>query len=327
MAQGRNMDHIFSKVTLDMPPLVTAVIHPVDANTLTAVFNAATNNLMIPILVGNEDKIKKAAADARVNISSFEIISVEHSHAAAAMGVELVKSGKVEALMKGSLGTDEFLNPIVHEKSLQSEYYMSHVFIVYGDKHPRPFYLTDCAVNDKLDESGSPELDKKRIHKKKSILKNAIDLFWTVEGYQPKVAILAPTEKVTFGQLETMDAAILKTMSDHNQIKGAIVDGPLAYDCVLSAESARLKGLSSPVAGMTNIFMHQGLGSANNDFKRYVYQPDGTHDPSVKIAGIMVGLKGKTQVILTSRSDGVEEREASIALALLNARLPRRTPT
>lgn len=318
------MQYIYDKITPDMKPLKTAVVHPVNVYSIKGAFEAAAANLIIPVLVGPEHKIKQAAADAGVDITNFEIVPTEHSHEAADMAVELVKTGKVEALMKGKLETDEFLAPIVREKSLRTEYYMSHVFVIDGPAYPRPLYLTDCAVNDKLDRNGNDVEDQKRIHTKKSIIQNAVDLFWTLEGHAPKVAIQAATEKIIPGQIATTDAAILTGMSRRKQIKGAIVDGPLAFDNAISKQSADLKEIVSDVAGNADIVAFPSIEAGNGIYKNIIYLPDGTHNPAVKQAGIVVGAR--VPIILTSRADGPEERKASAALALLNARLPHRAP-
>lgn len=302
------MKHIFSKITSETIPLKTAVVHPTDENTLRGAFEAAAAKLMTPILVGPEDKIKKAAADANIDISGFEIVNTEHSHAAAEKAVELVKEGKAEALMKGKLDTGEFMGPIVaKEGNLRTGRRMSHVFIMEDPGYHKPLYITDAAVNTDPD-----------LMVKKDIIQNAVDLFWEIEGREPKVAILAGSEKVKPDQQATLDAAALTVMAMRGQIQGAKVEGPFAMDNAISKKSANLKGIFSEVAGDADILVFPDLESGNIYFKSRVLMSN------APLGGVVVGARAP--IILNSRSAEAEERKASAAIALVAKRSTTQTP-
>ncbi|MDE1152414.1 MAG: bifunctional enoyl-CoA hydratase/phosphate acetyltransferase [Micavibrio sp.] len=300
------MKYIYDKITPEMEPLKVAVVHPVDENSLRGAFEAAAAKLIVPILVGPEQKIRKAAADANIDISGFEIVPTEHSHASAEAAVKLVKDGKAEALMKGKISTDEFLTPVVaKENGLRTDRRMSHVFIMQDPDYHKPLYITDAAMNI------APDLAAK-----KDIIQNAIDLFWTIEGREPKVAILAATEKVEEKQQATLDAAALTVMALRGQITGAKVEGPFAFDNAISKKSAKLKDIFSDVAGDADILVFPDMASGNIYFKSRTFLS------SAPLGGIVVGAR--TPIILNSRSAEAEERKASAAIALVNARNPNR---
>lgn len=296
------MKYIYDKITPETKPLKTAVVHPTDENSLRGAFEAAAAKLMTPILVGPEEKIKKAAKDANIDISGFEIVNTEHSHAAAEKAVELVNAGKAEALMKGKLDTAEFLAPIIaKEGNLRTDKRMSHVFVMEDPGYHKPLYITDAAVN------VAPDLMAK-----KDIIQNAVDLFWKVEGREPKVAILAATEHVDPKQQATLDAAALTVMAMRGQIQGAKVEGPFAMDNAISKKSAGLKGIFSEVAGDADILVFPDLESGNIYFKSRVLMSD------APLGGVVLGAK--VPIILNSRSAEAEERKASAAIALVNNR-------
>ncbi len=296
------MKYIYDKIAPDTQPIRTAVVHPTDENTLRGAFEAAAAKLITPILVGPEDKIKKAAKDANIDISHFEIVNTEHSHAAAEKAVELVKTGKAEALMKGKLDTAEFLGPIVSkEGGMRTDRRMSHVFIMQDPGYHKPLYITDAAVNE------APDLMTK-----KDIIQNAVDLFWKIEGREPKVAILAATEHVEPRQQATLDAAALTVMAMRGQIQGAKVEGPFAMDNAISKKSAALKGIFSDVAGDADILVFPDLESGNIYFKSRVLMSQ------APLGGVVVGAK--VPIILNSRSAEAEERKASAAIAFVAAR-------
>lgn len=293
---------IFSKIAPGTPPLKTAVVHPVDENTLRGAFEAAAANLITPILVGPEDRIKKAAAAAGIDITNFEIVPTEHSHAAAAKAVELVSLGQAEALMKGALHTAEFLGPIIaKENGLRTGARMSHVFIMEIPAYHKLLYITDAAVNN------NPDLPIK-----KDIVQNAIDLFWKIEGREPKVALLAATETVEFKEVATLDAAALDKMSQRRQIQGGILDGPLAMDVAISRKDADVKGLVSPVAGDADIVVAPDLETGNAVFKLAM------KIGNARLGGVVVGAR--VPIILTSRSAEADERLNSAAIALVASR-------
>lgn len=311
------MQYLFEKAAGKVP-LKTVVVHPVTPEAIKGVFNAVAAGYTDPILVGPEHKIRKAAADAGIDITNYEIVPTEHSHAAAAKAVELVAAGKAEALMKGSLHTSEFLKAILDEKSLRTEYRMSHVFLLQDHGYHKPLYLTDTAFNKAPDTTT-----------KSHIVQNAIDLYWTVEGHAPKVAIVASTEEIDFKDPETTDAASLSQMSHRMQITGGEVDGPLGFDMAIAREAAQAKGMVTDITGDPDIIVFPNLSAGNIFFKSRIWMrprnPDGTFTtPPPPMAGIVLGAR--VPIILTSRSASPDEYTASAALALINVRSPHRAP-
>lgn len=287
--------------SVGLVPLKTAVIHPVDAASLLGAIKAAQANLIVPTLIGPEAKIRAAAQAAELDLSSYVIIPTEHSHAAAAKAVELAKNGIVEALMKGSLHTDELMRAIICEPALHTERRMSHVFVIDAPGYPRPLFLSDAAINI------YPTLDQKR-----DIIQNAIDLTHALGLSLPKVAILSAVESVTDKIKSTIDAAALCKMADRRQITGGVLDGPLAFDNAVSLESAKTKGIVSPVAGQADVFVVPDIESGNMLAKQLAYIA------GADIAGIVLGAR--VPVILTSRSDNTLSRLSSCAIALLLTR-------
>lgn len=280
-------------------PLTTAVVHPVDAVSLLATLEAARLKLIAPVLVGPEAKIRAAARQAGVDLSSFPIVPTEHSDAAAAQAVALARAGKVGALMKGALHTDELMSAVVDaERGLRTDRRISHVFVVETTHYPRLLLITDAAVN------VLPTLADKR-----DIVQNAIDLAHTLGIAMPKVAILSAVETVTPRIPSTIDAAALCKMADRGQISGGILDGPLAFDNAVSAEAAATKGIVSQVAGRADIFVVPDIEAGNLLAKELEYL-DGA-----QLAGIVLGAR--VPIVLTSRADPAVARLSSCAIAVL----------
>jgi len=299
MKGRRHQDLVHSAQGL--APLRTAVVHPVDEVSLAGAIQAAREKLIVPVLVGPEAKIRGAAAEAKVDLAGYEIVPTEHSHAAAAAAVALARDLKVEALMKGSLHTDEFMGAIVREDKLRTARRMSHVFVIDCPDYPRLLFVTDAAINI------YPTLEDKV-----DIVQNAIELAHALELNEPRVAILSAVETVTSKIKSTIDAAALCKMADRRQITGGILDGPLAFDNAVSVEAARTKGIVSPVAGRADIFVVPDLEAGNMLAKQLEYLAE------AEIAGIVLGAR--VPVILTSRADKAVARLSSCALALLLAR-------
>jgi len=290
-----------------LKPAVTAVVHPCDAPSLTAAVEAAREKLIVPVLVGPEAKIRGAAEAARLDISAFRLLSTPHSHAAAEQAVRLAAAGEVEALMKGSLHTDELMHEVVRPASgLSIGRRISHVYLFDVPDYPRALLITDAAINI------APGLAEKR-----DICQNAIDLAHIIGIAEPKVAILSAVETVSDKLPSTVDAAALSKMAERGQITGALVDGPLAFDNAVSMEAAAIKGIRSPVAGQADILVVPDLESGNMLAKQLTFfdHADG--------AGIVVGAR--VPIILTSRADPERTRLASAALALLLVNERRRT--
>jgi phosphate acetyltransferase len=287
---------------IGLHPLVTAVVHPVDKNALEGAIEAAEEGLIVPVLVGPEAKIRAVALAENIDLSPYTIIATEHSHAAAAKAVELAHLGKVEAIMKGKIHTDELMEPIVDKTNgLRTGRRMSHVFIVDFPNYHKPIFLTDAAINI------FPTLMDK-----KDIVQNAIDLFIALDLGTPKVAIVSAVETVTEKIPSTLDATALCKMAERGQITGGILDGPLGLDNALSRESAAAKNIISEVAGDADIIVVPDVESGNMLYKQVAYLS------GADAAGIVLGAR--VPIILTSRASGTMTRKASSALALIYAR-------
>lgn len=285
-----------------------AVVHPCDAPSLSAALDARAAGLIEPVLVGPRARLEAVAAEEGLDLAGLAVEDVPHSHAAAARAAELAAAGEVEALMKGSLHTDELMSAVVASASgLRTKRRVSHCFVLQTPHYPRPFIVTDAAIN------LAPDLQQKA-----DIVRNAIDLAHTIGVPEPKVAILAAVETVSPAMPATLDAAALCKMADRGQIAGGVLDGPLAFDNAVSLAAARTKGIASPVAGQADILVVPDLESGNMLAKQLMYMGDAAS------AGIVMGAK--VPVVLTSRADSRESRIASCAIALMLAHRYRETP-
>lgn len=289
-------------------PVRIAVAHPCDAPSLSAALDAHAAGLVVPVLVAPRAKLEAVAAAHGLDLAGLAIEDVPHSHAAAARAAELAAAGEVEALMKGSLHTDELMSAVVASASgLRTKRRVSHCFVLQTPHYPRPFIVTDAAVN------LAPDLPQKA-----DIVRNAIDLAHAIGVPEPKVAILAAVETVSPAMPATLDAAALCKMAERGQIAGGVLDGPLAFDNAVSMAAARTKGIASPVAGQADILVVPDLESGNMLAKQLMYMGDAAS------AGIVMGAK--VPVVLTSRADSRQSRIASCAIALMLAHRYRRTP-
>lgn len=285
-----------------LKPLKTGIVHPVDALSLHGAIAAAEERLIIPVLIGPKQKIKDAAQAAHINIDAYEIITTKHSQEAAELAVNMVHNLQIEAIMKGKLHTDELMRPIIDkEKGLRTGRRMSHIFALDVPNYPKPIFLTDAAIN------LFPNLKEKC-----DIVQNAIDLFQALELGVPKVAILSAIETVNEKIPSTLDATALCKMAERGQITGGILDGPLAFDNAISIDSAREKGIVSPVAGDADILIMPDLESGNMLYKQMTYLS------GIEAAGMVLGAR--VPIILTSRGSNELSRKESCALALLYAR-------
>jgi phosphotransacetylase len=288
-----------------LQPVPTAVAHPCEASALSGAVEAARLKLIVPILVGPAARIAETARAAGVSLEGLEVIDVPHSQAAAEKAVELVRAGRAEVLMKGSLHTDELLSAIVsREKGLRTGRRISHVFLMDVPTYHKVLVITDAAINI------APVLEDKV-----DICQNAIDLAIDLGVARPKVAVLAAVETVNSKMPATLDAAALCKMAERGQIRGAVVDGPLAFDNAISEEAARTKGIESDVAGDPDILLAPDLEAGNILAKQlsFLANADG--------AGLVLGAR--VPVILTSRADSVRSRIASAAVAALVAHARR----
>jgi phosphate acetyltransferase len=284
-----------------LAPVPTAVAHPCEATALAGAVEAAARNLITPFLVGPAAKIAETAAAAQLDISNLEIVDVPHSHASAVKAVELIREGKAEILMKGSLHTDELMSAIVsREGGLRTGRRISHVFIMDVPTYHKVLIVTDAAINI------APTLEDKV-----DICQNAIDLAVSLGLEKPKVAILAAVETVTSKMPATLDAAALCKMAERGQIKDGILDGPLAFDNAISTQAAETKGIKSAVAGDPDILLVPDLEAGNILAKQLSFLANADS------AGMVLGAK--VPVILTSRADSVRSRIASCGVAKLVA--------
>ncbi len=290
-----------------LPPVKCAIAHPCDRDSLMGPIEAAKRGLIEPILVGPEAKIREVAKKEGIDLASYRIVSTEHSHASAQKAVELARTGEVEALMKGSLHTDELLGAVVPSATgLRTSRRISHVFIMDVPTHPDALMITDAAINI------APTLEDK-MH----IAQNAIDLAHALGVAEPKVAILSAVETVNPKIPSTIDAAALCKMADRGQITGGILDGPLAFDNAISAEAAKTKKITSPVAGHANILLVPDLEAGNMLAKQLQYLA------GADAAGIVLGAR--VPIVLTSRADNVRTRMASLAVMKLAAHAKRQS--
>jgi phosphotransacetylase len=288
-----------------LAPVPTAVAHPCSEAALSAAVEAARLGLVQPILVGPERKIREAAAEAGLDVDGFRLVDQPHSHAAAARAVELVRRGEAEALMKGSLHTDELMAAVVaRETGLRTARRISHVFIMDVPTYHKTLAVTDAAINI------FPTLEDKV-----DIAQNAIDLLRSLGLERPKVAILSAVETVNPKIPSTIDAAALCKMADRRQITGALLDGPLAFDNAISAEAAKEKGIESAVAGDPDVLLVPDLEAGNILAKQLTFLL------GADAAGIVLGAR--VPIVLTSRADSVRARLASCAVAMLLAHARR----
>jgi phosphotransacetylase/acyl dehydratase len=277
-----------------LAPLTTAIAHPCDANAIMA-------GLIEPILVGPRIRIEAAAKAAGIDIAPYRLVEAPHSEASAAAAVALVSTGEARLLMKGSLHTDELLHAVLAPQSgLKTGRRLSHVYLFDVPAYPRPLLITDAAVNI------APTLEEKR-----DIVQNAIDLAHVMGIQTPRVALLSAVETVNPKIPSTLDAAALSKMAERGQIRGGLVDGPLAFDNAVSPAAAAEKGITSSVAGQADILLVPDLEAGNMLAKQLSFLA------GADAAGIVLGAR--VPIILTSRADSERTRIASCAVAVLLA--------
>jgi len=288
-----------------LPPTPTAVAHPCDESSLTGAVDAAKLGLIAPILVGPRARIEAVAKQCGLDIAGLPIVDTEHSMASAEKAVALVREGKAEALMKGSLHTDELMGAVVRrETGLRTARRVSHCFVMDVPSYAETLVVTDAAVNI------APTLADKV-----DIVQNAIDLAHAMQFKEVRVAILSAMETVNPSVPSTVEAAALCKMADRKQITGAVLDGPLALDNAISLESVAIKKIESPVAGRANVLVVPDLESGNMLAKSLSFMA------GADAAGIVLGAR--VPIILTSRADSNTTRLASCAVAVLVAKARR----
>ncbi len=288
-----------------LAPVRTVVAHPCDENSLAGAVEAAAAKIVKPVLVGPEARIRALAASLGLDLTGLRLVDVPHSHAAAAKAVEIVRAGEADALMKGSLHTDELMAEVVRKDTgIPTARRISHVFIMDVPTYPKPLFITDAAINI------FPTLEDKV-----DIVQNAIELAQALGVALPKVAILSAVETVTSKIPSTIDAAALCKMAERGQIIGALLDGPLALDNAISREAALVKHINSAVAGDADILLVPDLEAGNMLAKELTFLAN------ADAAGIVLGAR--VPIILTSRADTVRTRMASCAVAALYAHARR----
>jgi phosphate acetyltransferase len=293
-------EHLIARAK-QVPSPRTLVVHPCDESSLRGAVDAAKTGLIEPVLVGPAAKIRGVAQKFGLDISPFEIVDADHSEAAAAKAVQLIREGKGELLMKGSLHTDELMRSVTSGTSgLRTARRISHVFVIDVPTYAETLLVTDAAINI------FPDLDCKR-----DIVQNAIDLYTQTGQAVPRVAILSAVETVTPKIPSTIDAAALCKMADRGQITGGILDGPLAFDNAIDPEAAAIKGIRSEVAGRAQILVVPDLEAGNMLAKNLTFLL------KADAAGIVLGAR--VPIILTSRADSLRARMASCAVAALYA--------
>jgi len=291
-----------------LAPVPCGIVHPCDRDALLGPIEAAKRGLITPVLVGPAAKIRAVAAAEGVDLTPYRIVDVEHSHAAARQAVAMVRAGELDALMKGSLHTDELMAAVVDGATgLRTERRVSHVFVMDVPTYPRLLLLTDAAIN--IAPTARDKVD---------ICQNAIDLAQVLGIATPLVAILAAVETVNPVMQATVDAAMLCKMADRGQLTGGILDGPLAFDNAVSEDAARTKKIVSPVAGRADILLLPDLQAGNMVAKQLQYLA------GADSAGIVLGAR--VPIVLTSRADTVRTRLASTAVMVLVAQAGRRPP-
>lgn len=292
-----------------MTPVSTAVAHPCDESSLRGAVEAAKLGILQPILVGPRARIEAVAAQFQLDIAAYPIVDAPHSHAAADAAVQVVREGRAELLMKGSLHTDELMGAVVQTATgLRTERRISHAFIMDVPSLDRAIIITDAAINI------FPTLEDK-MH----IIQNAIDLCHALGFSQPRVAVLSAMETINPKVPSTVEAAALCKMADRRQITGGILEGPLALDNAINLNAARIKKIDSPVAGLADILVVPDLEAGNLLAKSLTFLAD------ADAAGIVLGAR--VPIILTSRADSVITRLASCAVAALVATAQRERVT
>lgn len=282
-----------------------AVVHPCDEGSLSGAMDAARYGLIVPVLIGPEIRIRHVAEEFGIDLNGAEILSVEHSHAAAEKAAQLAVSDDVDMLMKGSLHTDELIQAVLARPQLRTGRRMSHVFRFDVPMYSKPLLITDAALN-----------IRPTLKEKVDILQNAIDFARVLGVATPKVAILSAVETVNPDIPSTLDAAALCKMAERGQITGAVVDGPLAFDNAISAQAAHIKNINSPVVGDADILAVPDLESGNMLAKQLEYLAGASG------SGLVLGAR--LPIALTSRADGPMNRVASALLGQLVASNARR---
>jgi phosphate acetyltransferase len=282
-------------------PIRMAVVYPVDRDALLGAVQAAQEGLIVPVLIGPEQRIKSVAAAHDLDLTALSLIHADHGHDAAERALALARTGEVKAVMKGSLRTRELMRlAVAPGTGVVTDRRLSHIFVMDVPDYSRPLFITDAAT------AVQPDLGVKR-----AIVQNVIDLALALGVNRPKVAVLSAVETIYPGLRSTLEAAALAKMAERGQITGGIVDGPLGFDDAVSSAAARAKGINSPVAGRADALVVPDLESGAMLVKQLGYLGDS------QAAGIVLG--GRVPIVPTSRANNMLELVASCAIAVLFA--------
>jgi phosphate acetyltransferase len=288
-----------------LAPTPTAIVYPLAADALAGIAAAARDGLIAPLVVGAKGPIEELAQAAGIDASAFEFVDVESPAQAVAEAIRLAREGRVQAIMKGSVSTEDLIvHAISASNGLRTARRMSHVYAMDVPTYPKPLFITDAMINI------APGLTEKR-----EICQNAIDLVRGLGIPAPKVALLAAVETINPKMPATIDAATLCKMSERGQIAGGILDGPFTFDNAVSLKAAESIGLHSAVAGQADILVVPDLEAGNMIAKQLAYLADALS------AGVVLGAR--VPIALTGPGDDLHTWTASAALVQLVANLQR----
>lgn len=278
--------------------LKSGVIYPVHEKIIQAVHDAEQTGLIDPILIGPKERIVQVAQQAKVDIRKYDILDCENSHTAIQKAIQLARNDEVGLLIRGAAIREDLLHAMQkHDKGILTDHVLSYATVLDVPTYPKALILTDSFINIE------PGLDVKR-----GITQNAIDFAKALGVQEPRVAILAGVDTISQGMRSTVDAAALCKMAERGQIKGAIVDGPLTFDNVISVEVAKSKGIISPVIGEADILVVPNVETGAILAKQLEYLAESRN------AGLVLG--GRVPVLMSHIND-IQLSTASCALAIL----------
>lgn len=287
------------KLAKNTKPKKIAVAAAQDEDVLKALKAAMEENICLPILIGNKEKIIEISQEINLDLNGIEIMETKDEAEAARKAVSMVSSGQADIVMKGLLDTSLILKAVLDKEiGLRTGNILSHAAVFETDKYHKLFIITDAAMN-----IAPSALEKKQI------IENTLPLCRALNIENPKVAVICAKEKVTDKMQATLDAQILVDMYKEGQIKGCIVEGPFGLDNAISKEAAATKGVKGQVAGDADILLMPNIEAGNVMYKTLTYLADS------KNAGIILGAKAP--IVLTSRADSDEAKLYSILLGVI----------
>jgi phosphate acetyltransferase/phosphate butyryltransferase len=288
----------YLKKAKQIGPLRTGVIFPVHKKIIQAIEAAKQAGMIDPILIGPKERILRAAEEAKIDISPYEIVEAENSHTAISKAISMARQDQVGLLVRGAAVREDLLHAMQKlEKGLLSDRHMSYAAVLDVPTYPKALILTDTLIN------VDPTLEVKR-----DITQNAIDYALALGIERPKVAIIAGMDMVSSSMRSTVDAAALCKMAERGQIKHGVLDGPLTFDNVISSEVSKSKGITSPVAGLADILVVPNLETGNILKKQLEYLADARN------AGLVINARVP---VLMSHINDIHLSTVSCALAVL----------